>query len=369
MNIYKIHLTLFNKKGKRMIKLRNLLVYIGLTVVFSSCNSILVYHMDVLCPGIFVTPSSKSSMLLVDNAAIQPSQYGHTFLEAPGYKEDSDFHTDQLPDYVLQSVSDNLRKEGAYQQISLCKKKEYDFHKNKVGDFLLSRTLTPLQVKSLSDSSHADILVSLDRLVVYSKMNVQPDDYSYRVTRDVIVNTVWRAYDVRGDSLLTQFQHNDSLYWENFSGDLISSIKKLPSFEETLPEIGNYVGEHVHQFFGPYWKSLERFYYSFGSFRMKYAVDCVRQGDWEGAATLWQDEFKKGFGRSVYRAALNMMLYHEYSGDPEEALVWADQAEKAMNDFLFGATIYDKWLFVNYKEALRVRAFDLKKLKIYFNDK
>lgn len=348
------------------MKLQKLIISVCLTVTLSSCNSVLVYHMDLLRPGAFVASSDKSSILFVDHSVVQPSQFGHTFPDFLKSAKDTAYRTEKLSEYVLNALSDYLGQEGAYQQIKVCKREDYDFNK-KEEYFLRSGALTLSQVKYLGDSCHADLLVSMDRLVVQSNTKTQPFEYAYRGTRDVTVNTVWRIYDVAADSLITQFQHNDSLYWEMFSSGPRSSMEVLPPFEETLPEIGDYVGEHVYKFFGPYWETQERSYFCTGSYRMKQAVDCVRQEDWEGAASLWRKEFEKGFGKSVYRAAMNMMLYYEFSGNPKEALLWADKAEKVMAKFSDEAVLQDKWILLNYIKSLEVDAYSQEKLKTYFN--
>ena len=349
---------------KRLLKL---LIPVLMVVILSSCNSVLVYHMDVLRPGAFVASSDKNSILLADNSGIQPPQFGHVILESNRYKQDTSFQTKPLSGILLKSVSDYLWNEHCYKQISLCERKDNPFRKDGEEDFLHSGKLTAPQIKTLGKSGRVDLLVSLDRLVIFSKTNVRPYDVLFRATRDVAVNSVWRVFDVSTDSLLAQFQYNDSLYWEAFSNGPKSAMKALPPMEETLPEIGDVVGGHVYKFFGPYWESVARSYFSSGSFRMNYAADCVHQNDWEGAAALWKEEFVKGSGRSVYRAAINMMLYSEFSGDPNEALAWGKKAEEAMGKLKSGATVSDRLLYWAYLDSLRTRALEFEKLKVYFN--
>ena len=344
--------------------MRKLFFSIVVAFTLTACNSVLRFQMDVLRPGCIVSPLDKNSILLIDNSGIQPSQIGHAFYENFIYVNDTVFETEPLSGFLLESVSGYLPQEGFYKNVGLCKRTENRYRSN--SSFAGASMFTPQQVKLVVDSGKVDLLVSLDRMLIKSKTNVYPSDYNFRSTRDVQVSTVWRVFDVKADSLLTEFQYKDSLYWECFSYRPDSALKKLPDFQKMLPEIGDYIGDRVAWILGPHWEKVERLYFSTGSFRMKYAVDCVRRNDWEGAAALWREEFDKGFGRSVYRAAMNMMLYSEYLKDPNEALAWSKKVQKVISDFPFGATLYDQWLFLDWVESLRVRSKEFDALKIYF---
>ncbi|MDD4922538.1 MAG: DUF6340 family protein [Bacteroidales bacterium] len=351
-----------------MRKLVKLLVSVFVTVIFSSCNSFMVYHMDVLRPGVFVTSSDKKSVLLVDNTGIQPPDFGHAVFEYSRYIQNASFDTEKTSGYLLESVSENLLKENVYQQISISKRQDHDFKKNIDGAYLRSNSLTPALIKKLGDSGDFDLLISLDRLVLHSKTDVRPYEYMHRATRDIFVNSVWRVYDLGADTLLAQFQYNDSLFWENFAPGAKSAAKLLPPMENTLQEIGEYVGEHVSPCFGPFWQSVDRQYFCTGSYRMTYAADLVRQNDWECAAVLWQEEFDKGFGRSVYRAAMNMMLYFDFSGNPKESLVWGKKAESVMEKFFSRPTPEDQLFYLNYSRLLQKRLVEVDQLKRYFKE-
>ena len=342
---------------------------IFLVFAFTSCNRVLTFHMDVLRAGAFITPSDKSSILFVDNSGRQPEWFGHKLQLNYKYSRDTVFNTDSLSDFVLRSVSKQVLNKGFFSTVKICGRQDNKFRCNMNDKFLDATLLTPMQVTSLSDSAHVDILVSLDRMVIQSKTNIKPFNYLFMATRDVSLNTVWRIFDVKADTLLTQFQYNDSLYWEKYSTKSFDAVKnELPKLEERLPEIAEVLGERISPILSPHWESVSRPYFSSGSYRMLHAVDCIRQDDWEGAAILWKDEFDKGFGKSVYHAAMNMILYAEYLQNPNEALVWCEKAEKAMKDRSSRVTVYDRWLLESWKQILKVRSAEFEMLKIYLND-
>jgi len=342
--------------------------FIFVAFVFFSCNNVLTFRMDILRPGAFVVPSDTCSILFVDNSGIQPKWFGHTLHLNSAYSKDTTLNTDSLSDLVLASVSKRVLDKGFFNTVKNCDRSQNKYVNNLGDKYLDAKSLSLKQVVGLSDSANVDILVSLDRMIIQSKSNVQNFSYVYKVTRDVSLNTVWRIFDVKADTLLSQFQYNDSLFWEKYSTKSLNTVKdELPKLEETLPEIADVLGERIALIISPHWESVSRPYFSSGGYRMLHAVDCVRLDDWEGAATLWKEEFEKGFGKSVYHAAMNMILYAEYQTNPKEALIWYEKAEKNMTDRSLGISVYDRWLLESWKQILRVRSAEYDWLKINFN--
>jgi len=319
--------------------------------------------MDVLRPAYSIVPTDNKSLLLIDNSGLQPTDFAHSYTEEGVYKSDTSFNTDTLSTLILESVSEIVSDQHFYDQVDVCDRKNNPFRKDRNRDYYEATMLTPSQIHELSDSGKVNVLVSLDQVIIQTKTNMSTNDYIYAATRDVKVYTAWSAFDVKADTLLSQFQYLDSLYWVNYDVKAHSAISRLPGMESTLPEIGDVLAEKLAMIVSPYWETVNRVYYTSGSVRMKYAVDCLRNDDWEGAATLWREEFENGFGRSTYRAALNMMLYEEFVHTPDEALAWVAKVEKAMNECILGATDYDNWYFGRLKEFLQVRSIEYTKLK------
>jgi hypothetical protein len=77
---------------------------------------------------------------------------------------------------------------------------------------------------------------------------------------------------------------------------------------------------------------------------------------------LWQEEFDKGFGRSVYRSAMNMMLYYEYQDKPEEALIWGERAKTSFDSHFMHGSAWDRQVLSAYITYLQLRKEELSKL-------
>jgi hypothetical protein len=339
-----------------------------LSFFLSSCNGLLVFNMDVLKPGYVVAPADKNSLLLVDNTGVQDSSYGHEVRRNDDFVKDTAFNTEPLSGYFLGSVADYLLQGDFYKKVQIVSREDLKPGKTEKMDFVHAAPLKSSQLRALSKNMDADLLFSLDRLFAHTVTEVHSVDNLFCGVRQVHVNTVWRVFDLKTDTVMFQFQYSDSLFWQKYGYSPESVLKALPKFDSTLREIGDVVAEHVSKCLGPHWESVQRKYYCVGGYRMMLAADQVRAQNMRGAADLWQKEYKKGFGRSVYRAAMNMMLYEEFAGHPKEALMWGDKAKESIESCPFGATSYDTAFLTEWTETLQERVIDYQKLKIYFDD-
>jgi len=304
---------------------------------------------------------------MADNSGVQPRDAGH--LVKVGFKTigDTAFNTEPLSGMLISSLSHYLLKEGFYQQVRLISRNDLLPVKTGQDDFQHSAKLSNDQILEISRDTSVHLLFSLDRLLTRTSTNTYYTGEYYAATRDVWINTVWRIYDLDVDTLVAQFQYNDSLYWEKFSINAYLVTKLLPEMEEVLPEIGDVLAEHLNKFMGPHWETEKREYFSTGGYRMKMAADLVRNEWIDQAAELWKVEYAKGLFRSKYRAAINMMFYEEVKGHPWKALEWEAKAEEALTKCPIGGSDDDISLLVLWKKTLEDRVKDYETLKIYFD--
>jgi len=340
-----------------------------ISFLFVSCKTMMDYKMDVLRPGYIKSQADINAVLLIDNAGKQPSGTGHKCYDFGKFVKDTVLVTDSLSPRILSFLSANLSDEGFYETVMVAPDNWLRPAKTDSLDFLRPDGLNNLQKNVLKDSMSTGYWISLDRLIVKTKtVKVRFDaDISYAI-RDVVVNSVWRVTDARKDTLCLLFQHNDSLYWKRWATRNEDPLKYLPDFKETLPEIADYIASRVYRIFGPFWETINRFYYCSGSYRMTLAVDCINNDDWVAASNLWQDEYEKGFGKSVYRAAMNMMLYYEYLDKPEEALKWNNRAQVAMDKSFPRYSVQDKQILDANIEYIQQRMEELSRLKVKDSD-
>jgi hypothetical protein len=346
--------------------LKNLFLSAFLMATLCSCSDRMVFHMEMLQPGYVVVPSSKRNIVIADNSGIQPREVGHEYTRNFKTYKDTAFDTEPLSGYLMQSLSNYLLKEGFYQQVKLMSRQDLLVSKSDEDDYLLSGRIAGSNICAISRDPGVQLLFSLDRLLTRTVTNTRYDGVIYDVTRDVWVNSVWRIYDLESDTLICQFQYNDSLFWRKESSSPIKAEYQLPKMEDVLPEIGDVVAEHLSKHLGPYWEKTFREFFCTGNVRMKMAADLVRKDSLDAASLLWKNSYDKGHFRTKYRAAMNMVMYSEAKGDPKAALEWAKRAETAMQSCPTGAAFYDEELLTRWKEVLEVRLKEYDKLKIYF---
>ncbi len=344
-----------------------LLFILIMILLSSSCSNMQVFRMDVLKPGYVVVPSRKSNIVIVDNSGVQPTDVGN--IVKIGFKTvgDTTFNMEPLSGMLISSLTSYLLKEGFYRQITTLNRKDLLSGKTGEDDYLLSARLSASKIREISSDTSLHLLFSLDRLLTKTTTNTYYTGETYSATRDVWVNSVWRIYDLDVDTLIAQFQYSDSLYWQKNNPNPYVITKMLPEMDVVLPEIGDVIAEHLNKFLGPHWETEKREYFCTGSYRMTMAADLVRKEMIDNAAELWKVEYSKGFLRSKYRAAINMMFYEEVKGNPEEALAWEEKAGVAMLECPVGGSDYDIDLLTLWKKTLEDRIKDYQKLKIYFD--
>lgn len=350
-----------------MYAMKNPLFILIIMLLSSSCSQMQVFRMDVLKPGFVVVPSQKNNIVIVDNSGVQPSDAGHEMKVSFKAVGDTSFNIEPLSTQLLNSLSTYLLKEGFYERISLLYREDLLPRKMGEDDYLRSGRLSNSKIMEISLDTSVHLLFSMDRLLMKTTTNTYFTGQTYTATRDVWVNTVWRIYDLDADSLITQFQYNDSLYWQKYGQNPYVVTKSLPEVEVVLPEVGDVVAEHLNKFLGPHWETEKREYFCTGSFRMKMAADLVRKDLIDDAAKLWETEYSKGFFRSKYRAAINRMFYEEVKGNPAQALLWEEKAEVAMANCPIGGSDEDFAMLAKWKKVLLERVKEVQKLKIYFD--
>lgn len=346
---------------------KNALLLLIMLLLANSCTNMQLFRMDVLIPGYIVVPSQKGNIVVVDNSAVQPERTGHVVKVNFKPVGDTVFNTEPLSGFLISSLNNYLLKEGFYKQITPIFRADVVPGKTGEDDFLRSARLSNAQLIEMSKDTSIHLLFSLDRLLTKTTTNTYYSGDSYVATRDVWVNSVWRIYDLDVDTLIAQFQYNDSLYWLKNSSNPYSASRMLPKMVDVLPEIGDVVAEHLNKFMGPHWVTETREYFSSGSYRMKIAADLVRKERIGSAAELWAVEYEKGFMRTKYRAAINMMLYEEVMGNPLKAMEWVGKAAEAMQSCPIDASDYDRALLRRWKSKLKDRIEEFEKLKIYFD--
>lgn len=340
-------------------------------LLLSACRSMDVYKMEMLRPAYINHTIGEAGVLLIDNAGLQPPYMGHTFMMLNSQGEDSVstviVNAAQAKPLLLTYLRGRMEDVGFYPTVDVLPDTCLPERKTSILDFAQSDPLTDSQFDTLKTLYPHRLWITLDgwqlKTVTKAKAN-NPllDGWPFEATRDVCSAVVWRLYDMEADSLIIAFKQNDTLYWRRGGYTIQQAAGALPTVDKTLPEIADYVVGRVLNVLTPYWESISRWYFIAGSYRMKLAHDAIRMGNWEKAATYWEEECAKGIGRSAYRSAFNMMLYYERLDQPDVALEWSERVARKMDQPLSQVTQVDRNLLANWRKTLLRRTEELKRL-------
>lgn len=347
-----------------------LIILLNFMVMLCACNSLQVFRYEILRPGIAAIPDSLNRLLIVDNSAVQPSNVGHVVKIQGKASADTAFETSGLSELVIRSLTGSLQKEAFFSKIACIFRRDWDSEKTEDDAFVKSGKISVDQLRQLSQDADQDVLVTLDRMLMSTRTSCHADGSACTAARDVELNAVLRIYNLRADTLMDQFQFNDSLYWINQEmhnpsyENLLKTMKGLPDVQKVLPEIASIVADRVSKKIGPHWEQRETEFFSSGSYKMTIASDLVRAGKLDQAAVLWRQVYPKAIFRTKYRAAMNMVFYEFVAGHPDKAAEWLVLTEKSMNQCPVGASYFDIDMLQRWKILVKERLNDFEKLKI-----
>lgn len=349
-----------------MKNIKVLFSIVCLLFFFASCKERLFFNFEQLRSGKLIAPLAGKNILIIDNSANQPEDKGHIFAINNQLVGDTLFDTNALSSYVVHSVSNYLSATVPFNSIESTTNRLLA-PKLKDEDYLYAAPLPNKVLRSLSVDPKNQVLLSLDLLHI---MTVTHSHFSKSIlsyaTRDVLLQSIWRVYDLENDSLLMDYECLDSLFWKSEGKLDRPADSLLPPMDDVLEEIGDVLAKKVIDQVLPSWESVKREYFCGGSFRMREASDWLQLDSIKKAADLWEIEYSKSIFRSKYRSAMNMMLYFEVIGKPEESLIWAENAERAMKNSPFGSTYYDEGLLTSWKMILQNRVKEIKRLNTIY---
>ena len=133
--------------------------------------------------------------------------------------------------------------------------------------------------------------------------------------------------------------------------------------------------------FTSHWETHERAFYDGPSFNLREATVYVRDGRWDDAFQLWQDEAQKKNKRHRLVSLFNQALYHEMNDSLDLALRCLAEADTYVTDTTaVDSTLLQEWFntdltigefpytdhqrIVSYQNTLRERKEDIRKIII-----
>ena len=344
-----------------MNQIKSWIFYAGLFLLTTGCATYSTIHIDVLKPAKMVIPPDIASVVVVDNA--YPFQYSDTAvhqIHLPGrqYAVDTIWMKNFGP-VVANTFADELRHRRFFDSVYVAEK---SFNTNLQG----RNPIHPLSrntVDSLCQHYKAQGVISLDYYDYGTFINVMDMPDYYYATLDARSNTYWTFHDgVAGTSFDDHFQR-DTIFWESFGSSIVSSVDDLPRIREALSEAAYHAGSRYAAYVAPTWTNEERVFFQRGDPLFFEAANEVARNNWDVAKRIWYKVFETAKGKTKARAAFNIALGQEVSGNFREAAAWAWRSVEQY-ELLKGlrASSFEKEKAISYYMELSVRMMDKKKL-------
>lgn len=308
----------------------------ALACVLSSCTSVRILSFEELAPAKYNFPADVRTVAVVNNMPELSSTSEKGVLTLGELNADGKT--------AAEALATSLADSRYFYQVVICDSALCA--KDKVH-----AALSQEEVKKLSSDLGADLIFSLDRVMIHTaKEDVFYPEWAM----------VWQAVKVKVTPVLSIYAPfrekplhvvtaTDSVYWD---------MSNLPSDKQLMAESGQMAASMLTSQLVPCWKTVERSYFGGGCVEMRDAEVCVGENDWKGARELWTglyNRYKKG-GLKM-KAAYNVALSYEMEGDFDKAEEWLDKAKsllKSGSDDVRMLALYEKQLKARKETTLKL---------------
>ncbi len=330
-----------------------------LGLFMTSCQSVSFLTIEVKRPAEIVIPESVQNVVIVNNSEDQPDDFGHTVYKFRSKEENPKLKTAGMADLFTQELAKRL---NALQWFRVYQQKPE--HSTKT--FLEELPLNHSQIKEISDSTHADLIISLDRFIIETliKLSVSNEQGLYRITMDGRAYPTLRLYDVNKDRSIYTLRQQDSLFWEVYDITAEQAVNRFPAPLYCFQDMVVYGVDRMMKKLVPYTESVDRLYFIAGNLNLHDAATYVKQNRWDDAASIWEYEYKHSQRKKIQAfTATNLALYYEISDKFDDAIEWAEKASLHFQQMKSTAAQSESERLVQYIRELKQRKGEAVKLE------
>ena len=298
----------------------------------------------------------KQRILVVNNALIQPQDFGHSTILDGENKGNVEIDLSRSVLYCLFATTQTMESTGEFDAVELM-----DISQNHSTNYYTRTPLTFSQAERLCTDYQADALLTLNQLVLYDIVESFPtDEGTYYAYLQAYAQSHWTIH-YAGQLREVTFTQADTLLWESqLHYTRIQSLSDLPSRQEALLYLARELGNRMGSSFAPSWQTTRRYIYELPD--LQAGLDAFRLQRWNSAINQWLTIVDSKDKKAAACAAANIAIAYEMLGDYASACDYAQRASR-----LFGAwkTAYGRQQQVNIRyylaqlQARQVRERDL----------
>lgn len=334
-------------KNKYYSKL--LLIFIA-GFFLSSCTSMRYTTLDVLRPAKVTFAPEVKNVLIVNNAIIQPNDFGHKTELMRERTKNVSVRTDSLSLFALASLTEELRNREFFTRVDLKEKTM-----NKSTDFFMVKELKHDSVQALCKRYKVDAVISLNRIKVTDRITEYyiESERKYLTELNAVYETQWSIH-LPNENKYTSATFNDTVFWDSESYQRKQAYERLPKREDALIDGALYVGQSTAKKLIPNWEKTDRYFFLTENKYMKQAMDSVYVKNWQSAMETWQKITKKGYSNALKaKATYNAGIAAEILGDIDKAIEFTSLALDYFDKSI--STDFESFLLVSghFDELLR----------------
>lgn len=339
---------------KKVILFCSLLCILTLCV---SCKSVYYLSIETQVPATISLPSPWANIVFANNAVAQPKGFGSKYyLYNKEIYPDIDLLLDSTLVLCTQLLAESAESDHFFSEVLL-----YKFPLRRDQEWMTVPILTAEELKSMEDKTEADILVTLDRLILRLEHRVMPryvNDSDPNVYLLVEAKINCSAYNLHEQKLIHSFDLADSLRFSNLIfKDSVLIYQKVP--QSIIKELLSGMSESLVNYIQPSWKRSERSLFTDKSSKMAYALSLVKKNKWKQAQEIWlQNHAREKNPQTKGRLSHNMAVSYEMLEQFDEAIEWNKQSLLELDAPKSKANIEEKDLAKNYGNVLKRRIID-----------
>ncbi len=307
-----------------MKKFHYILLLAGI-LLLGSCQSIEQLSIDYMLPADISFPASLKRVAIVNNVASIPEQAETR--KAPNEDPHQPLTHLHNGDATLttESLAETLAEGNYFDEVVIC-----DSSLCTTSDENSTHTLSAREVNQLVNKLDVDFLIALENIQLNStrKISYLSNWGFFYGTVDVKVYPTVRIYLPNRKGPMATINSNDSIFWEETEATESALKAHLIDEKEMIRQASEFAGTVPVKHLLPYWKTVNRYFFSGGSVNMRDAAIYAREHNWDKAINLWKQQYDNKKGKQQMYAAYNIALGYEMKDDITQALEWALKAQQ-----------------------------------------
>lgn len=317
-------------------------------------------------------PSEKSfakgidNLLLVNNSVTQPDDFGHALILYDADKGNQSIDLSEAAIRVLFAAAQQFDYSGMFLSVGLVE------HSSATGSFFAKNSLSREQTDSLCRVYQSDAVLSLDRVLIYDKLEEYIDeDYNFRGILEVYATTMWTL--ITSEGTIRLLNRSDTLYWESSGKNSSFASEQLPDRQTALLDVAEYIGEKFALQYISQWERVDRYLYENNNLLISEGLQQFIRKKWETAILIWQKAYEEAKGKGQRKktdyetmaySAANIAVAQEISGDIGSAIQWATTATQAFDKINTVEAAQQQVNLTFYTKELQQREKEEQKLSV-----